>query len=70
MSHKVHMKQKTRVKAGQKFRNDPDNPMRWRCANCQRELPTARTLCRKLRNCPGRVRDRLTGKRRKRATRR
>lgn len=59
MSHKIHSKHKVRVKAGQKFRHDDLNPEQWSCPVCHRTLPTRWTLCRKRRNCPGRVRQRL-----------
>jgi hypothetical protein len=59
MGNRVRMKHRTRVKAGQQYRYDEVNPEQWKCLNCGRKLPDRWTLCRKLRNCPGRVRDRL-----------
>jgi hypothetical protein len=59
MSQKVHMKHRVKVKRGQQYRHSDTTPDRFHCVNCQRALKTRYTLCRKLRNCPGRVRDRL-----------
>lgn len=59
MSKRIRMKHRTRTKRGQQHRHDDLNPEQFCCVNCHRKLPDRYTLCRKRRDCPGRVRERL-----------